>query len=278
MMENNKEAKILKKLKESGFPVEIDVTEILEKEGWKVANQVGYLDPDENKWRLIDIRAVRAEEISNSSTYKRLVMHLHIECKKSKNPWVFYIRRKEKMPFFPFELLHVLKEASWPPVLLKSFLKEKANWKECFHYLKYEHLGVISVEPPIEIFNESSEKKKKGKEKLFEATQQVIKSLKYELEKTKDELPLVVKSPIFVLKYPVIVLDGKLYVLRSKEGPIESANYVQFLVEYKEESFLIDIVLLSFLKEYLKILNEEFIAIKENINLLQPSSLSREYT
>jgi len=257
-MANNFEEKILKELKKSGVPTEIEVTEILENKNWKVANQLGYLDSDENKWRRIDVRAVRAEDLPHSQTYKRVVMHLYIECKRSeKYPWVFYIRRKEEMPSFPFDLLDLVKETSWPPILVKSFL-DRDWWKDCFHYLKIQVVGVISFEP----FN-------KGKSKIFEAANQVVKCVKYHSEKNKKLLSGM-KHSVIVLSYPIIIFNGKLYIYK-KERSVIPVKYVQYLFSYGEENFLVDVVRLDFLEKYLRILNEEFEALKKNINFLQPS-------
>lgn len=259
-MGNNLEEKILKRIKESGYPVEIKATDILKEKGWKVANQVGYLDEDEHKWRPIDIRAIRAEDVRHSPTYKRLLIHLYIECKRSpESPWVFYIREKAEMPFSPFDLVFLLKTASWPPVLPKSFL-EIDQWKNCFHYLRHENVGVISFEPF-----------RGEKSKVFEACYQVVKSAKYFL-KTRDFPRLSrLKESIFSIIYPVIIFDGNLYGLYDQDGPLKPLNYLQYLIDYKEEEFLIDIVQLDFLREYIETVNEEFKLLKESINLLKPS-------
>lgn len=259
-MKNNLEQNILKNIKESGYPVEIEATDILKEKGWQASNQVGYLDEEKSKWRPIDIRAIRAENIPHASIYKRLLIHLHIECKKSqKTPWVFYIRKKTEMPFSPFDLIFLLKKRSWPPVLPKSF-SEKNQWKDCFHYFTHEKIGVIPFEPF-----------KKGKNKIFEATHQVIKSTRYHLEVMAASKLSQLKTSIFHISYPVIIFEGKLYGLFGKDGPLKPVEYLQYLVDYKEEKFLIDIVQLDFLNEYLKIMNEEFSSLKKNINLLKPN-------
>lgn len=264
-MRNNLKKKILNELKESGFPIEIEAVRILENMGWKVSNQVGYLDIDENKWRRVDIRGVRAENTEQSLGYKRLVLHLYIECKRSDNPWVFYAREKEKMPFHPFEILSILKEVSWPPVLPKSFLDEK-QWQMIFHFLKLKDIGIISFEPFAQ----------KGKDKIFEASNQVVKSLKYSLERSKTNLSIV-KHSVFCWAYPIILTDARLFAFYGKNRPLVEVKYLPYLFNYKEEDFLIDIVHLNYFNKYLQLIGEEFEALKKNINLLQSHRLNKDY-
>jgi len=75
-------------IQKSGFPLEIEVSSILNKFGWEVQNQAFYLDEQEKKSRAIDIIAskfvaVKSESFTNYNTY------LVIECKKSQKPWLF---------------------------------------------------------------------------------------------------------------------------------------------------------------------------------------------
>lgn len=267
-MVSNLKKRILDELKKSGFPIEIEAVRILENMGWEASNQLGYLDEDENKWRRVDLRAVRAENIEESQVYKRLVLHLYIECKHSDNPWVFYVREKEKMPFHPFEILSILKEVSCPPVLPKSFLDEK-QWQMIFHFLKLKDIGIISFEPFTQ----------KGKDKIFEASSQVVKSLKYSLERNKTNLSNLstVKHSVFCWAYPIILTDARVFAFYGKNRPLVEVQHLPYLFNYKEEDFLIDIVYLDYFNKYLQLIGEEFEALKKNINLLQPHRLNKDY-
>jgi len=93
----NEEENIIKELKDSGYPLEIEATLVLESKGWNVLNQEGYLDIEENKWRTIDILASKNIDLPSSSVCKQLHFSLAIECKKLEKPWVFWTREKKPL-------------------------------------------------------------------------------------------------------------------------------------------------------------------------------------
>lgn len=262
-MDDDIREKILKDLKETGYPLEIETTFSLESANWLVYNQTGYLDPHENKWRPIDIVAYKSLEVLESSIYKRIHFSLFIECKKGKNPWVFYIRDKERMRIFDSIVAYgLVKQVSSP--MLHPFNFEKLT--HCLHYYKFKKVAVIPFEPLTG-----------GKSKeIFEAVNQVIKSLYFEFEERASRwIKISSFKEILSLLYPVIVFDGELYGIWGKEK-LFPQKYLQYIVSYptpkRREDFLIDIVKADFLTEYLKIIDKELEDLKENIKLLKPSS------
>jgi hypothetical protein len=83
--------KILAEINKTGFPLELRVSKLLHGNGYHVANNLYYIDRDDNKGREVDIRALKntvfeVEEISY------FVRHcLLIECKRSTSkPWVIF--------------------------------------------------------------------------------------------------------------------------------------------------------------------------------------------
>jgi hypothetical protein len=90
-MSENIEQKILEEISKTGFPLELRVSELLNNRGYYVANNLYYVDLDEDKGREIDIRALKNCDfkIENERYYVRHC--LLIECKKSsKKPWVIF--------------------------------------------------------------------------------------------------------------------------------------------------------------------------------------------
>lgn len=87
---------IRQEIEKSGFPLEIEVSTMLEEAGWEVRYSKLYFDFDEEKWREIDIVAERrSSEDSKGHSIKPyyLNMKLAIECKKSDDTaWVFFPR------------------------------------------------------------------------------------------------------------------------------------------------------------------------------------------
>ena len=81
------EERIIEEISKTGFPLELRVSELLNKSDYYVANNLYYVDLDENKGREIDLRALK-----NLIFDRYFVRHcLLIECKKSEDkPWVIF--------------------------------------------------------------------------------------------------------------------------------------------------------------------------------------------
>lgn len=251
-MENDTQSEIRKieeDIKQSGFPLEIEVSSILKKDKWTVRNQAYYLDEDERKQRAVDIIAYKAffEEFFD---HDRLHISLVIECKKSSKPWVFFTTPKEQRIFeIPFGLVT---HWAYPELKYSIYFSKWIQTKTHYTLSGVNEQAIIAYEPF---------KKGEGRE-IFEATHQVIKALNFELEENKKASLQVPIKPIFIL-YPVIVYDGHLfeYSLQNEDMKICSTNYLQYLVE-RGKFFLIDVVKKKFLPQYLRTINEEIEALK----------------
>ncbi len=242
---------IEKDIKLSGFPLEIEVTAVLKRNGWQVRNQVYYLDKDEGKPRSIDIVAHKAF-FEEYGVHDRLNISLIIECKASVKPWVFFTSPKDGQPLFklPFSLI---KNFAVPKLELSLNV---ARWmQKQMHYTSAlsEQCAIISYEP----FKEG-----RGRE-ILEATYQVTKALDYFLEDFKRAVTLVSMKPAFVL-FPAIVFDGHMFECELQNGDLKLSqnNCIQYFVE-RERYFLIDIIGKSFLPEYLKVIDEDIKSLKE---------------
>jgi len=99
-MKESEEERIIRDLEESGYPLEITTSLTLESKGWDVINQGGYFDIEIPKWRTIDIIATKNVSMPEPSVYERLHITLIIECKKTRKPWVFWVRKKMGMRIF----------------------------------------------------------------------------------------------------------------------------------------------------------------------------------
>jgi hypothetical protein len=117
-MNEKEESKEIQKIRnyilKSGYPLEIEIGNILRKSGWLVINQWPYLDKDK-KVRTDDIFATRVNLSS------KLGLFLLIECKKSeKHSWVFHTQQKgsEVLPLLG-TILDVLKKITNPTLFAK---------------------------------------------------------------------------------------------------------------------------------------------------------------
>ena len=91
MPADDRKAEVLKAVEQTGFPLELRVSEMLQSRGYFVANSVYYIDQDEGKGREIDIRAVKNYDFVHNQE-KYFVRHcLLLECKRMlRRPWVIF--------------------------------------------------------------------------------------------------------------------------------------------------------------------------------------------
>jgi hypothetical protein len=283
----NEEENIIKELKDSGYPLEIEATLVLESKGWNVLNQEGYLDIEENKWRTIDILASKNMDLSSSSVYKRLHFSLAIECKKLEKPWVFWTREKKPLRIFdPISAFGLIKIESKPQLHPLHF----ENIANCFHYYsaRFNKVALIPYEPFL----------KSGKSIIFEAKSQVIKFLLYEMKRTQDFFvaeeykekakPQYKTINLIALYFPLIIIDGKLYEMEfEKDEPkLVSSNHIQYLTSFGFQNpdknysgdFLIDIIKIDFLKEYLDMVEEELKQFATKIASIQTPYIPPSYS
>lgn len=249
--------KFIKRVKEdmhkSGFPLEIEVSSVLEKFGWNVQNQSFYLDEEENKPRSIDIFASKVLKVVTSKYFDYFNIYLVIECKKNQKPWLFYTTQSSLKK--NLALIYV-KGFSDP-----ELAKNKDNSKELFkltidlfsesHYFlpNYNRDGIIPYEP----FTDG-----KGRQ-IFTALNQVTKAIKYKLESFEHLYTKIPDINPFIVAYPLIIFDGRLLECRLEEGDfkIYETNYVRYMAQEATANYIIEIINKDFLKDYLKMLNHE---------------------
>jgi len=155
---------------------------------------------------------------------------------------------------------------------------------ESFHYYfsEFNKVGIIG----LEAFS-------KGKSKsIFEAKNQVIKALLYEREQLKNFLTIgevrekmgkkKILDNLLSLFFPVIIFDGHMYELeyRGDKPTLNRSHYIQYLTSFSnptledqiQEEFVIDIVDINFLSNYLKILDEIAKKLLQKISILKNPS------
>lgn len=159
-------------------------------------------------------------------------------------------------------------------------LMEIFEWRGFHHYYstQYKKKAIISYEPKLNM-------KKEGVQNIFEAANQVTKALNYHLERMRRVDVLSVKEakgigelydqPL-VMCYPVIVFDGLMFELTYYKGiaKLVPTQYVQYLFSHKfpllGDKFIIDIVHIDFLEQYLKMINDEFARLNKRIESISP--------
>lgn len=237
-------------LKKSGFPTEIWVSSILLKHGWDVQNQVYYLDAEENKGRTVDVVAHKAF-FETMGKHDRLNFSLVIECKKSEKPWVFYSSSREPLVAF-IHSIAAIKEVSHPDTSKSTAYRK---WIGDFHYTKCKNIAVNSNEPFTKGQGNS----------ITTAIHQVTKATTFLFEEVKKSVNLITMLPVSVY-IPLIIFDGNLYECQPKADDLEVVKRSSFLYSIVSQNvFLIDILELSFLDEYLDMLDSEVLSLKDAI-------------
>ena len=254
MEANNDEEiqKIEQDIRLSGFPLEIEVSSVLQKDGWHVRNQVFYIDDEEGKTRTVDVIAHKAffEKIGD---YDRLNMTLVIECKKSEKPWVFFTTPRIDPGPVDLELLGSIKQFAKPDIIKSlAFAKWLRSESHC-SYDKRKEYAVISYEPF---------KKGKGRE-ILEAIYQVTKALNFQLAEFTKNASLFSMNPVILL-YPIVVLDGHLYESRprTEDMGVRRCGSLQFSVSRKTP-FLVDILEKDYLPQFLTAINNDITSLKD---------------
>jgi hypothetical protein len=90
MSEKDLKEEILDEIEKTGFPLELRISNFLHENGHYVANNLYYIDRDEDKGREVDMRALK-NFVFKDNDEEYYVRHcLLIECKRSDKPWVIF--------------------------------------------------------------------------------------------------------------------------------------------------------------------------------------------
>ena len=222
-MQEKKIDKLKEDILKSGILLEVEVSQLLQNDGWLTANQFPYFDERMEKIRAVDVIATKG-------------ICLIIECKKATDhPWIFYTASKSD---------------PWPNVILKEGRIKTSTGKEVppssfpkSHLLDMNiRAGMIAYVP----FQK--------KDDFFEAKNQVLNALFYTNPKMETE---ELGFPI----YPVIVFDGEMYDFFLDKGELlmKPTDYLHFIASspISREEFLIDVVRKTYLPNFLKVSNQE---------------------
>jgi len=260
---------LMERIKESGYPLEIEVSNILDPD-YIVFNTSYYFDEEFQQDRDVDIYAIPTEntevftdeELAKKMAPFFLGTEVAIECKKSTTHcWVFFTR-----PFLKPSNLHIsgqyLDKFSNTPVAsgVEALLFDRLYCSENvrLHYDQFEEASIAY-----------DEIKKQGRSKsrndIFEGLNQLVKFVCY--ERGPPQKPDISEADFQIMMYfPLIVFDGDMYKvkLESEEPKLEKATHILIRKDYRSpytkrpERFLIDIVHRSYLLEFLKQLDSDF--------------------
>lgn len=103
-MNQNLKDKIIADIKETGFPAELEVAQVLHSFRWDIEQNGTYLDYEFNKSREIDIKARKlfSHSLTRTITF-HIAINLIVEIKKSfKRPWIVFTVPNKKPKHYGF--------------------------------------------------------------------------------------------------------------------------------------------------------------------------------
>jgi hypothetical protein len=248
--------RLLEEIRKTGYPLEMVTAVMLERRGWLVWSSPVYLDEDEGKGREIDVKAVRYVSGSPSLQLGGPAVQavLMLECKKSENPWVFFVRTEAYRQPWATELHCVSPVPNLLPYILVERPVVTMEWLTAnHHYFSDSRLARTYFEP----FRKNTEKRSQS---IYAAASCATKACLYELRRFG---PTIINHT-FV--YPVIVFDGPLFeaTVASNDAPIlTAARHVRLAFNYIPKSpaeaqwardalpFIVDVITRQCLEDYI---------------------------
>jgi len=265
------EEHLIEKVKESGYPLEIEISKLLDKD-YIVFNTEYYFDAETKQDRDIDIYAIpdiNTEVFTNDDLAKRmspfyLRTEITVECKKSEtNAWMFFTR-----PLLHPTSLHTsgqyLDELSQTGIAssVDSFLFDRI----VLHYDDFDEAAIAYDE--IDVRKDKS----KSRRTIFEGINQLVKFILYEKGAPKEPRPTE-KGFSILMFFPIIVFDGRMYKVNLESGEPKPENTKHILIKthrrsfytQEVEGFLVDIVHRSYFSDFMNKLHQDFINMRDAI-------------
>lgn len=296
MTSEKKELKdyLLEEIKKSGFPLEIQVSSILEDEKWVVINNQPFRDPDEDELRSVDILAFHEPTTYDHTMHEPFGFspHLVIECKKSiSHAWIFFTR-PERSKVFPMsgQVYDFPKAFSTEAYKNKNRLSpigpfsyeyyfnsfaDPSKGMRSIHYADFDNVAITYDEYRIK--SNAKRRLPASRKEIFEAVNQVVKFQNFDMEESV-RAPGRIKSatsPFFPaeLGFLAIVFDGRLFeaLVHNGKFAIEEREHVLLHYRYRPRNsfvnldFWIDVVKKEFFSTYLTKIHRDISLISDKI-------------
>lgn len=244
------ESRILREIRQTGFPLELRVSQLFSNRGCYVANNLYFLDKDEEKGREFDLRVLKNYEFEKEGTGYRVRHCLLIECKKSEDkPWVFF-----SSPI-----------TSYDPGLPRIPCRGVKRGKEWFMSLQLRELKrrhpFASYARRGRSYFEPFRKTKESSKIIFGALTTVAKATIF-----MRDTEFAAGHSNICFYYPLIVFDGNLFEagLHGKDvriSPVDSLLVTFFYrsSKYEDESFCIPVLTEGALRQFVDRLDEVLI-------------------
>jgi hypothetical protein len=200
MTKMNMEQKIREWLDKGGYPFEMEVTRLIKKAGFKVAQSEFYLDEETNTYRETDIVAY---EMFSDGPNQTIICFV-IECKVSQDkPWVLFTEKS----YLSTEIAIQRRASS---NIAKGILTKLSLVSEIreLSTLKLPDRSAYSVAAAFQSDSKAPDRAYKALMSVLSATSGIVKKI----EKAARS------DTIYIYAFPLIVLKGQLFEAYLNEG------------------------------------------------------------
>jgi hypothetical protein len=251
-MTQEKYANLKKIIEDSGHPVSLKASTILQKKGWNVRNSPRYPSKIEPNV-LMEIDIVCRKE---SKLLKDASCELIIECKKQNDPWIFFTQNQRNGDAFTLNVNF----AGFYEGYISNSKENELPFQNHFYYDK--NLCTYFIVGGKKIDDGRKPRYGGPSATIDRAINQVYKAINFYLHQGYNEIP--------EFYFPIIVFDGELFEASYPNGELEikPSNHISlyFEVEFDKPEFLenvkstdyrlskpyiIDVVKLNYLEQFL---------------------------
>ncbi len=254
--------RILDEARKRGFLFEIDVQNLFDKRGWFTRPNARFITEDGE----VEIDLLTHKTISNKDGFNAL--DVVCSCKKSETkPWVFYLTKRNVLD----NPHSTIKFTATSETVGKSSYVTGAKRYWLNQDIKIDDLNVNNFKLRGKTYYLAfSDPKNKKSRQIYEAINEIIKFLKYELARRRESNKQITSQRITTLYCPLIVLDGDLIGITNEERKVtvEEKNYIPLIIESGDTllgSLLIHVVKKDFLEKFITNLEEDLESFNKKI-------------
>ncbi len=238
MSEKDLKERILDEINKTGFPLELRISKLLQEGGYYNANNLYYIDRDEDKGREVDMRALKNIEFKENGEEYYVRHCLLIECKKSVGkPWVLFTSPQTA---YDAELFSIDAQG-FSSAFTHAGQYDEKMWSL---YGKLEKIHPFNSYPRRGRSYFEPFKSKETGETIFKA---ITTSVKATIAMRDQKFASGGRNICFY--YPIIVLEGKLFEAYYEQDKIcvaeVDSSIISFFYEsakYKQNSFAVSVV------------------------------------
>lgn len=261
-------------IKRSGYLLEQRVEPIIRDSFGYVETNPIYKDPDTDKSCEIDIYALSASRVYENDM-SSIFPVLLCECENNSLPVVFFISHN----FLPFFGKEDLKLSGIPIKFWNKKVNEYMIFADFLDLEKFHHFCIGEVATQYCSFQMKRDKTNWMAlhfDEQHDTFNKLIKAMNYQISKHFDSwwFSNKFKEPVNLqIYYPLIILQGDLFTTRLKNNQLilRKSNHVQFRKQFIDtnknyaETYQIDVIVESYLPNYLKILKAEINKIVKSL-------------